>query len=63
MYVCVCVNAQVLLQCVFMLVFEEGEAFQGANDAAAGRLLHTRHPHTPPPKASSSSSSVWRGNH
>lgn len=55
MYVYVFADAQVPLQCVFMLVFGEGEAFQGANDDAAGRLLRTpdtrtqHHPEPPLP--------------
>lgn len=53
--VCVCVFADVRVpfQYVFMLVFEEGEAFQGTNVDAAGRLrttdTHTQHHPEPPP--------------
>lgn len=49
----VCADVRVLFQYVFMLVFEEGNAFQGANADAAGRLCttdtHTHHHPEPPP--------------
>ena len=53
MCVCMCADVRVPFQYVFMLVFEEGKAFQGANADAAGRLraidTHTQHHPEPPP--------------
>lgn len=51
MCVCVCLAS---FQCVFMLVFEDGEMFQRANADAAGRVHTTdthiqHHPKPPPP--------------
>lgn len=54
MCMCVFADIRVPFQYVFMLVFEDGKAFQGANIDAAGRLHTTEtrtqhHPEPPPP--------------